>query len=41
MSRTGSRGTSLAFAQGMMNAIWPYISGRRGLIVLAIGIAAA
>ncbi len=23
----------------MMNAIWPYIGGKRGLIVLAVGIA--
>ncbi len=41
MSTTGSRGTSVARVQGMVNAIWPYIGGRRGLIVLAIGIAAA
>ncbi len=41
MSTSQSRGTSVALAQGMVNTIWPYIGGRRGLIVLAIGIAAA
>ena len=41
MSTTRSRGTSVSLAQGMVNAIWPYIGGRRGLIVLAIGIAVA
>ena len=41
MSTTRSRGTSVAPVQGMVNAIWPHIGGRRGLIVLAIGIAAA
>ncbi|MDA1098567.1 MAG: hypothetical protein O2967_06225 [Proteobacteria bacterium] len=30
----------MALAQGMVNTIWPYIGGRRGLIILAIGIAA-
>ena len=39
MSRSQSRSTSVSLAQGMVNAIWPYISGKRGLIVLAIGIA--
>ena len=38
MSTSLSRGTSVALAQGMVNAIWPYIGGRRGLIILAIGI---
>ncbi len=41
MSTTRSRGTSVAPVHGMVNAIWPHIGGRRGLIVLAIGIAAA
>ena len=41
MSTTRSRGTSVSLAQGMVNAIWPYIGGRRGLFVLAIGIAVA
>ncbi len=41
MSTTPSRGTSVALVQGMVNAIWPYFGGRRGLIVLAIGIAVA
>ncbi len=41
MSTSQSRGTSVALVQGLVNAIWPYIGGRRGLIVLAIGIAAA
>ncbi len=41
MSRSPSRGTSVSLAQGAVNAIWPYVSGRRGMIVLAIGIAGA
>ena len=41
MSRSQSRSTSVSLAQGMVNAIWPYIGGKRGLIVLAIGIAVA
>ena len=41
MSRSQSRGTSVSLAQGVVNAIWPYVSGRRGLIVLAIGIGGA
>ncbi len=39
MSRSQSRGTPVALAQGMVNAVWPYIGGKRGLIILAIGIA--
>ena len=39
MSTSQSRGTRIAMAQGMVNAIWPYIGGRRGLMFLAIGIA--
>jgi len=39
MSTSQSGGTSVALAQRIVNAVWPYISGRRGLIVLAIGIA--
>ncbi len=41
MGTTPSRGTSVSLVQGMVNAIWPYIGGRRGLIVLAIGIVVA
>lgn len=41
MSTSQSRNTSLSLAQGMVNAIWPYIGGKRGLIVLAIGIGVA
>ncbi len=41
MSRSQSISTSVALAQGMVNAVWPYIGGKRGLIVLAIGIAVA
>ena len=40
MSTTHSRGTSVSPVQGMVNAIWRSIGGRRGLIVLAIGITA-
>lgn len=40
MSGSQSRESSVALAQGIVNAIWPYIGGKRGLIVLAIGIAA-
>ncbi len=41
MSKSQSRGTSVALAQGMVNVIWPHIGGKRGLIVLTIGIAVA
>ena len=41
MSTSQSRGISVSLAQGVVNAIWPYIGGKRGLIVLAIGIAVA
>lgn len=41
MSTSRSRGASVALAQGMVNTIWPYVGGRRGLIVLAIGITVA
>ena len=41
MSTSQSRGTSVSRAQGAVNAIWPYVSARRGLIVLAIGIGGA
>ncbi len=41
MSGSQSRGTSVSLAQGAINAVWPYVSGRRGLIVLAIGVAGA
>lgn len=40
MSTTQSSNASISLVQGMMNAVWPYMSGSRGLIVLAIGIAA-
>lgn len=39
MSASQSRRTSAARAQAMLNAIWPYIGGRRGLFFLAAGIA--
>lgn len=39
MSTSQLGGTSVALAQRMVNAVWPYFSGRRGLIVLVIGIA--
>ncbi len=41
MSGSQSRGASVSLAQGAVNAIWPYVSGRRGLMVLAIGVAGA
>ncbi len=41
MSGSQSRETTVSLAQGAVNAIWPYVSGRRGLIVLAIGIGGA
>ena len=40
MSTTQTSNRSVSLIQGTVNAIWPYMSGRRGLIVLAIGIAA-
>ena len=40
MNTTQSKRTSVALTQGMVNVVWPYIGGRLGLIVLAIGIAA-
>ncbi len=39
MSRSQSRSTSVSLAQGMVNAIWPFMGGKRGLIILAIGMA--
>ncbi len=40
MSTSQSRRTSVALAQRMVNAFWPYIGSRRGLIILAIAITA-
>lgn len=40
MSTTRSGGISVSRTQAVINAIWPHIGGRRGLIVLAAGIAA-
>lgn len=36
MSTSQSRSTSVSLVQGMVNTAWPYVGGKRGLIVLAI-----
>ena len=41
MNTSQSKSTSVSLAQGMVNAAWPYIGGKRGLVVLVIGIAIA
>jgi hypothetical protein len=41
MSMSKSKNDSVSPAQKILNAVWPYISGRRGLIFAAIGVAAA
>ena len=41
MSRLRSKSKSVSVVQGMVNAAWPYVGGKRGLVVLAIGMAAA
>jgi len=33
------KNTPISLAQGVVNALWPHIGGRRGLIILAIGLA--
>lgn len=38
MSMSKSKIKSVSFTQKMLNAVWPYIGGRRGLIAVAIGI---
>ncbi len=34
------KNTPVSLAQGVVNTFWPYVSGRRGLIILVIGLAA-
>ncbi len=41
MSTTQSPNPPVSPVQGLVNAAWPYIGGRRGLIILAIVIGAA
>ncbi len=36
-----SSSTPVSLIQGLVNIVWPYLNGKRGLVVLAIGVAVA
>jgi len=37
MSASQARNTTVSRVQGVVNVVWPYVGGKRGLIVLAVG----
>ncbi len=41
MSEATSNGGTVSLPQRAVNALWPYISGKRGLILVAVAIAGA
>ena len=36
MNNSTSKSTTISFAQSILDSIWPYTSGRRGLLLLAV-----
>ncbi len=41
MGTTNTSTTPVSPTQRLVNIVWPYLGGKRGLVVLAIGVAAA
>jgi len=41
MDTLQQRNTTVSRLQGVVNVAWPHVTGKRGLIVLAVGIAVA
>ena len=41
MNKTLTERSTISVAQKVVNAIWPYVTGKRGLIVLAVAIVGA